>query len=325
METIKISISNTIFIIVCFFAFIALIVFLYQLMYKNQINNTLHGKKPFSFMEPMNFLLSVILIVILIFVIRINVKTNELGRRMDAFYGQLVSNYNSIQSQYQSILKKYDELIKEKQWITESTYEMKGFTEDKTKVKAQVKFSIKEKIPNSELYLVITSTNEENWLKILIEDKGYLSYIVNIELPLIDKYTIDLLEETESYQHRENITTIDLELQYKSRITINTAEVKDQTLTLSFKLHNYEIPGFKLKDLKLKIYTDAITDEESYVFDLTNQLTITEYSDYQLIHVTYTITIPSNETIRYVDIVATDNFGIILPFKYLTVYKYIDK
>lgn len=56
-------------------------------------------------MEPMNFLLSVILIVILIFVIRINVKTNELGRRMDAFYGQLVSNYNSIQSQYQSIRK----------------------------------------------------------------------------------------------------------------------------------------------------------------------------------------------------------------------------
>lgn len=79
MISVGVKIRYIILMILVFFALIAIIVFLYQILYKKQINNTLHGKKPFSFMEPINFLLSVILIIILVLVIRLNVKTNEVS------------------------------------------------------------------------------------------------------------------------------------------------------------------------------------------------------------------------------------------------------
>lgn len=106
----------------------------------------------------------------------------------------------------------------------------------------RVSFSIKEKIPYSKLYLVITSTNENNWQKVLIEDKGYLSYIIDVELPLVDQYTIDLLEETDNYKHRENITFIDLINHYKNRLEIITSEINNNTVTLSLKLRIMAFP-----------------------------------------------------------------------------------
>lgn len=123
-------------------------------------------------MEPINFLLSVILIIILVLVIRLNVKTNEVSWNIDAVYNEMVSRYNSLYDQYQAILSKFNKLLKQQEWITDFKFEIRDFTEDKKSVNVRVSFSIKEKITYSKLYLVITSTNENNWQKVLIEDKG---------------------------------------------------------------------------------------------------------------------------------------------------------
>lgn len=272
--------------ILVFFALIAIIVFLYQILYKKQINNTLHGKKSFSFMEPINFLLSVILIIILVLVIRLNVKTYEVSWNIDAVYNEMVSRYNSLYDQYQAILSKFNKLLKQQEWITDFKFEIRDFTEDKKSVNVRVSFSIKEKIPYSKLYLVITSTNENNWQKVLIEDKGYLSYIVDVELPLVDQYTIDLLEETDNYKHRENITFIDLRNHYKNRLEIITSEKNNNTVTLSLKLKNYGVPSFKLKNLSLLIVTKKHLTS-NYILndttvDVTDFITIEDFSDYQI-------------------------------------------
>ena len=237
-------------------------------------------------MEPINFLLSVILIIILVLVIRLNVKTNEVSWNIDAVYNEVVSRYNSLYDQYQAILSKFNKLLKQQEWITDFKFEIRDFTEDKKSVNVRVSFSIKEKITYSKLYLVITSTNENNWQKVLIEDKGYLSYIVDVELPLVDQYTIDLLEETDNYKHRENITFIDLRNHYKNRLEIITSEKNNNTVTLSLKLKNYGVPSFKLKNLSLLIVTKKHLTS-NYILndttvDVTDFITIEDFSDYQI-------------------------------------------
>jgi|GEM_PF-1000887 len=267
-------------------------------------------------MEPINFLLSVILIIILVLVIRLNVKTNEVSWNIDAVYNEMVSRYNSLYDQYQAILSKFNKLLKQQEWITDFKFEIRDFTEDKKSVNVRVSFSIKEKIPYSKLYLVITSTNENNWQKVLIEDKGYLSYIVDVELPLVDQYTIDLLEETDNYKHRENITFIDLINHYKNRLEIITSEINNNTVTLSLKLKNYGVPSFKLKNLSLLIVTKKHLTS-NYILndttvDVTDFITIEDFSDYQIINFTCTFSINPDEELLYIDPIITDYCDIIV-------------
>jgi heme/copper-type cytochrome/quinol oxidase subunit 2 len=303
---------------------ILLLVLLYKYLYKRQLNYALRHEndtKSVGFMEPINFIFSIIFIIILILSIVMLTKINRISDELtnaNNSLNRLQQSYNYLESKSNTILGKIQEQIDKDKWINTSSYEYLDFTEDKLHYNVKINFSIKELQKDAKLYLLVTNKDDDNsFQKIEVEYKGFLTFVQTIELPLNQNYQIYLASETDSNTTQEHLLDINLKDHFDYRISDFDYTFKNDNFNFTIVVDNYGIPKFKIKTVNIIILEIIENEEQAFEngekFDITNKVTITEVKNQQVIKGSYPINSKNQLMIK---LELEDYFGNIINSKY---------
>jgi hypothetical protein len=207
---------------------IFLFIFIYQSIYKRQINHALRDEgRPYRTIEPMPLVLGVVLIILMIFTISTSIKVGKLQEQLDnqnTLINQIraqLNNISGVHSHISNLEKKLDEMQKAQEWVQDRSYQIIGFSDDTDNtLEVEVQFNLKDLAPNSQVFLSIVNKSNANDQQKVAVTSDTLNFVTSLALDITKDYEIYVLSESNAGIQNDKLMDIDLKQWTENRIQI---------------------------------------------------------------------------------------------------------
>ncbi|MDF2698731.1 MAG: hypothetical protein K0Q49_287 [Haloplasmataceae bacterium] len=264
---------------------ILIVVFLYKSLYRRHANHALNGEgSTLRYIEPFNFIVMLLLIVITIFSIvsyseiKVGLKNLNNNGEINQLSFNINNRFSSLSDQIDELQAKINEMEERTKWIIEKSfeYDYNELSDDHQSIVVDIDFSLRTLENTSQIYLLIIDKEDVNQSqKLLIENNEFLSYTKKVELSLDKNYSIELLSENETIDQKEELFDIDFKTNLTNRIQFKVFafkvqnEEKPSEFDITIDNNHYGIEVFKLSKISYNIYKGSTLVEQK---DITNEV-----------------------------------------------------
>lgn len=218
--------------VIIIFGLISLISIIYRGIFNRRANGALYGEGGGSFsIEPLPFVLGVVLIVLTILMIISLVKINKLEEKIEkqqGYINNINANVNNLKllpgrvSSLEDLLRRIEE---EQKLIQSYRFNIIEFTDETyAKVNVNIEFSLKELKANSDVYLIATNNDTGEIIKVLLTSE-ILTFSQVVPLDISANYKVNLQIETGENKTNEFLLDVRLKDIFNNRVELDKKSI----------------------------------------------------------------------------------------------------
>lgn len=283
----QISYLYTLFIVLGVILIIILGIYIYNSIYKRNINRALDGIHHTKLIDPLAFFQVTLVIVTMTLVILGISQTRKIETLLNNIRSEISSletKIDFLSGRISSLNSEFDQFYQNQKWVQRATYEFHDYDQTTHTIETKISFTLKEIDTDSLVYLVVTNKDDaEDSTKILV-DSTTLNYEKTIDLDTEKIYMISVLSENGTVLQGEQLLRIDLKDIFGHQINFSASfSTSNPKISVSGSLNNLGIDNYTIASAELILYREngsihSTVDLTTYIRSLVDYLYSFEYS-----------------------------------------------
>lgn len=283
----QISYLYTLFIVLGVILIIILGIYIYNSIYKRNINRALDGIHHTKLIDPLAFFQVTLVIVTMTLVILGISQTRKIETLLNNIRSEISSletKIDFLSGRISSLNSEFDQFYQNQKWVQRATYEFHDYDQTTHTIETKISFTLKEIDTDSLVYLVVTNKDDaEDSTKILV-DSTTLNYEKTIDLDTEKIYMISVLSENGTVLQGEQLLRIDLKDIFGHQINFSASfSTSNPNISVSGSLNNLGIDNYTIASAELILYREngsihSTVDLTTYIRSLVDYLYSFEYS-----------------------------------------------